>query len=123
MAKALRYNEGKPELDYLYTWYDALVEVAKVCQAGAEKYDVGNYLLGQDYRQLLGASARHQGKFGDYRQDDYDDESNRHHIAHAIWNLLQLLQLEVGPQIKGDVTNQFLFDNRIRPPVMKEDTE
>lgn len=123
MTEAMRHNEGKPELDYLHTWYHALCEVAAVCQKGGEKYVVGNYLLGQDYRQLLGASGRHQGKFGSPFEPDIDEESGRHHIAHAIWNLLQLLQLEVGPQLKDEVTNRFLFDNRIRPPMVKEDTE
>lgn len=115
--KAMRFNEGKPELDYLYTWYHALCEVAEVCQKGAEKYKVGNYLLGQDYRQLLGSSTRHIAEFGHPLLDDYDTESNRHHIAHAIWNLLQLLQLEVGPSVRADgESNQVVFDNRIRPP-------
>lgn len=116
--QAKRYNQDKPDLHYLHTWYDALCEVARVSMAGAEKYERGNYLLGQPYSQLLGCAERHVGKFGDFRRPDYDIEpdangkpgTGRHHIALAIWNLLQLLQHEVG---QGDGKK---WDNRLKPP-------
>lgn len=116
MTNAKRHNEGKPELHYLDTWFHALCEVAQVCQDGSKKYSRGNYLLGQDYSQLLSAAGRHQGKFGNHQLPDRDAETGRHHIAHAIWNLLQLLQLEVGPDLKHDGrSNREVFDNRLKP--------
>lgn len=114
-TQAKRYNSGKPELHYLDVWGDALGEVCQVCMKGAEKYERGNYLLGQPYSQLLSAAYRHISKFGDYRRPDHDDESGRHHIAHAIWNLLQLLQHETQPNpVIADGRNA--WDDRLRPP-------
>lgn len=112
MKQAKRYNQDKPDLHYLDPWFDALCEVARVCMKGAEKYERGNYLQGQPYSQLIGCAYRHQGKFGDFRRPDIDPETGRHHIAHAIWNLLQLLQHEVGsePLTAGG------WDDRLKPP-------
>ncbi len=111
MTDALRYNDGKPELHYLDTWYNAQCEVAQVCMKGAEKYERGNYLKGQPYSQLISAAYRHLGKFGDCRQPDREPESGRHHVAHAIWNLLQLLELDLT-----EVRKPKPRDDRLRPP-------
>lgn len=93
---ALRFNEGKPELDYLATWYDALCEVVKVCMANSEdhggKYPTGNYLLGQSDRQLLQCAYRHAMKAGSPHYDDIDPDDGCLHAAKAVWNLLQYLQ-------------------------------
>ncbi len=104
---ALRYNKGKPEMHYLDPWYDALAEVCLVCMQGAEKYERGNYLLGQSYSELLSASKRHEMKFGSPIYPDFDSESGRHHIAHAIWNLVQLLQAELNP-MQGTVDDRLM---------------
>lgn len=122
MNQAKRYNKDKPDLHYLHVWYDALCEVARVSMAGAEKYERGNFLLGQPYSELLGCAERHVGKFGDFRRPDVDIEpdangkpgTGRHHIALAIWNLLQLLQHEVGPE------GGKKWDNRLQPPGYKK---
>lgn len=96
MTKALRNDEGKPEMHYLHTWYDALAEVCQVCSQGALKYERGNYLRGQSLAQLLNCAERHIGKFGSPYYPDWDEESGRHHLAHAIWNLLQALQQHIN---------------------------
>jgi hypothetical protein len=114
--QALRDNSEKPDLHYLHTWYHALCEVCMVCQAGAKKYARGNYLKGQPHSQLLACAERHIGKFGNYKEDDYDTGekgTDRHHIALAIWNLLQLLENDL------DVTAKAKWDDRLRAP---EDT-
>lgn len=111
--QALRDNSEKPDLHYLHTWYHALCEVCMVCQAGAKKYARGNYLKGQPHSQLLACAERHIGKFGNYKEDDYDTGekgTDRHHIALAIWNLLQLLENDL------DVTAKAKWDDRLRVP-------
>jgi hypothetical protein len=111
--QALRDNNDKPDLHYLHTWYHALCEVCMVCQAGAKKYARGNYLKGQPHSQLLACAERHIGKFGNYKEDDYDvgpGGTDRHHIALAIWNLLQLLENELDPSAKAK------WDDRLRIP-------
>ena len=107
--QAKRYDVGKPKLEYLFTWRGALSELAQVCMKGEEKYERGNYLRGQPYSQLLNSATRHLFKFGDPNTPDTDEESGRHHIAHAIWNLLQLLEHEQAG--RGDE-----WDDRLRKP-------
>lgn len=111
-SQAKRFDTGKPELDYWDQWYEAMCEVARVCRQGAAKYEVGNYLLGQTYRELVNSGRRHTGKFASYRWNDYDEESSCHHLAHAIWNLMQCLQHEM--------TGAKQWDNRIKPPAVPE---
>jgi hypothetical protein len=108
--QALRHNENKPDLHYLHTWYNALCEVAQVCQAGAKKYARGNYLKGQPISQLLACAERHIMKYGSYKYSDRDEETKRHHIAHAIWNLLQALENDLDPEAKAK------WDDRLRIP-------
>jgi len=117
MADALRLDQGKPDLHYLDPWYDALCEVAQVCMGGEKKYARGNYLKGQTHSQLLSCARRHEMKFGSFRHTDIDPESGRHHLAHAIWNLLQLLQNDLDPATKEK------FDNRLRPPADDEQVQ
>lgn len=111
--QALRDNEAKPDLHYLHTWYHALCELCMVGMAGAKKYVRGNYLKGQPHSQLLACAERHIGKFGNHKENDYDTGpggTDRHHIALAIWNLLQLLENELDPVAKAK------WDDRLRIP-------
>lgn len=108
--QAQRNNADKPDLHYLHTWYNALCEVAQVCQAGAKKYARGNYLKGQPMSQLLSCAERHLMKFGSPAYSDCDEETKRHHLAHAIWNLLQALENDLNPTIKQR------WDDRLRIP-------
>lgn len=110
MAEALRYNTGKPDLHYLHAWYNALCEVCNVCTKGAEKYARGNYLKGQSMSQLLACAERHIFKYGSPKHSDYDEESGKHHLAHAIWNLLQALENDLDPEMKAR------FDDRLKVP-------
>lgn len=110
MKRAERHDKGKPELYYLDSWPTALNEVARVCTNGAKKYTRGNYLLGQPYSELISAAHRHGFKFGNHLTPDYDRESGCHHIAHQIWNLLQLLELALRKETADK------WDDRLCPP-------
>lgn len=120
MAGAKRYDAGKPALHYLHPWYDALCEIARVCTSGEAKYARGNYLLGQPYSKLLDAGERHRMKFGSFQYPDRDDESGCVHLAHSVWNDIQLLQQylafeKVGPDAMAD------WDDRLTPPTGEYD--
>jgi len=86
-ASGIKYDAGKPKLSYLP--YDALVEVAKVMEFGAQKYDKHNYKKGMEYTRLIDAAFRHLHQFNDGQ--DLDEESHLNHISHCISNLLMLL--------------------------------
>lgn len=117
--QAKRYNQGKPNLHYLDPWYHALCEVVRVCTKGEEKYERGNYLLGQPHSELLSAARRHEMKFGDTRRPDYDEESSCHHLAHAIWNLLQLLQTDMTTP----TDTRSKWDDRLRKPELTHEVK
>ena len=68
----------------------ALMEVAKVLDFGAQKYDRNNWLLGMDHSRLSDAALRHIAQYLD--GNDIDSESGLEHISHAACCILMLLQ-------------------------------
>lgn len=94
----VKYDSGKPRMSLIPP--DALVEVAKVMTFGAEKYDKNNWRKGISYERLLDAAERHIIKFGSHLWEDVDEESGINHLAHAIVNLMMLLQFELEGRSK-----------------------
>ena len=113
---ALRYNEDKPEVDYLACWYDALCEVAEVsarnCDDNGGKYPAGNFLKGQSDRQLLQSALRHLLKEISPHYDDHDEEDECREAAKCVWNLLQYLQ-NIALRERGEDVG---CDDRIHVP-------
>jgi hypothetical protein len=68
---------------------DALTMVAKVLTFGAYHYGDRNWESGFSWSRCIGSTWRHFIKW--VMGEEYDDESNLHHLAHAIANLLFLL--------------------------------
>lgn len=87
-----KFDGDKPRTDLLPT--GALLEVAEVFGFGAEKYGDYNYRAGGglDTRRLYGAALRHM--FAWAQGQEYDDESELKHMAHAATCLLMILDLE-----------------------------
>lgn len=96
----VKYDSGKPKMSLIPP--DALVEVGKVMTFGAEKYDENNWRKGINYERLLSAAERHIVKFGSHLWDDVDEESGVNHLAHAVVNLLMLLQFELEGRTELD---------------------
>lgn len=93
MTAALRYNAGKAELSYLLDLPRALTELCRVFEYGAAKYSRGNYKLGgKPDEEYLDAALRHVFAA---RTAARDPESGCLHLAHAIWNLAALIELNV----------------------------
>jgi hypothetical protein len=67
----------------------ALVEVAKVFTYGANKYDEYNFSQGAKNTTYIDASLRHINKY--LCNSNIDDESNLLHLAHAVSNLMMVL--------------------------------
>lgn len=95
-SQALRSNLGKPQLSQIRFFGTALSKLAKVMEKGREKYPdstpgVPNWTLGgKPDEEYLDAADRHITKF--VNGEHYDDEMGTHHLAHAAWNLLALLE-------------------------------
>lgn len=96
MSEALRFNNGKPKLSYFMRSFPWMVEaVARVKEFGANKYNDGNWRLGnKPDEEYLDSLCRHLTYFlaGEF----YDDDSGCSHLGHAVWNLCALAELNYG---------------------------
>lgn len=90
MSGGTKHDGGKEPLDLIP--YDSLVEIAKVLNFGAGKYQPFNWAKGIEYRRLLSATMRHVYQFNN--GEDADIESGHSHLAHAACCLLFLLWME-----------------------------
>lgn len=89
MKKAKHFDIGKVELQWLLGM-SGLDEVAKVGTYGASKYGQSNWRGGSEWMRYFGSSVRHITKC--IRGEWLDDESNLPHLAHAVYNLLILME-------------------------------
>lgn len=87
-----KYDQGKPRFSLLPL--RALEEQVKVLTFGAEKYspDGWRHVPNADER-YADASLRHIMAY--LSGEDYDSESNLHHLAHAQCCLSFMLELEL----------------------------
>jgi len=84
---ARRYDAGKPRFELIPP--DALIEVAKVYEMGAEKYDADNWVKGMSWRRVVGSMLRHTMSW--LGGEDVDKESGVAHMAHVAWGALTLI--------------------------------
>ena len=80
--------DGKLPVE-LVPWLPVL-EVARVLQFGANKYDDWNWYKGLPITTCMGSALRHCFKF--MMGEDNDDESGLPHLAHACCNIMFALQ-------------------------------
>jgi hypothetical protein len=102
-TKALRHNQGKPELARIRQFGVALEQLAAVQAYGAGKYSDFNFLKGgKPDAEYMDALDRHMLAF--YGGEQYDSESNCLHLAHAAWNILAMMRLNYSnlPPTKED---------------------
>lgn len=85
---AIKYDSGKPRLDLVSR--DALEELGKVLGFGADKYGANNWSKGMDWSRCYGAALRHI--MASLDREDSDPESGLDHLAHAMANLMFLLE-------------------------------
>lgn len=107
-AKVLTINEGRKDDQGKYkpslVPALALIEVAKVFTFGAQKYGANNWRGGMDWSRYLDAEDRHilTWKTG----ERFDKESGISNLAHAICNLMMLLESEILNLGTDDVNQQ-----------------
>lgn len=88
--KGTKFDDEKPKMALIPA--KGLVEVAKVMTFGAKKYGNFNWKKGIAYTRLLSATLRHINAI--QQGNDYDDETGIHHAAHAVCNLLMLIETD-----------------------------
>lgn len=92
MVSALRYNTGKAPLTYVLGLPKALTALARVFEQGAIKYAPDNWRKGgKPDQEYLDSATRHILKY--VAGEKFDPETGAQHIAHAIWNLAVLIEL------------------------------
>lgn len=93
---AVKADENKPRTDLMPP--DALMAVADVLAYGAKKYEPHNWEKGLEWSRVYAATLRHLYAF--WSGEDYDPESEKHHLAHAACNCLMLFELaRVHPEL------------------------
>ena len=108
---SLRYNEDKPEMFYWMMWPKSAEAVSRVCEYGATKYDELNYTKAtaetNPPKEYVSACGRHLTAACRYlitknTDDLYDKESGCLHVAHAIWNLMMLIDYIIPVDARRD---------------------
>lgn len=72
---------------------DPLIQIAKVLDFGAKKYDAYNWAKGIKYSRVYSALLRHV--FAWWKGENNDPETGLPHLAHAGCCLLFLLQYDL----------------------------
>ena len=84
---AYRDNADKPR--YSLITHIGLLELARVYTHGAKKYADDAWRKGMSWRETFDSAERHMQKF--LAGEDFDEDSGLHHMAHAAWNCLTLV--------------------------------
>ena len=87
-----KYDQGK--LDWSLLPFKELEELVTIYEFGQKKYYRDSWKQGFEYSKLFSAALRHM--FDWWQGNKNDAESNRHLLAHAIWNLLTLMYMEMN---------------------------
>ena len=85
---AVKYDNDKARFDLIPP--NALTELAQVYTMGAKKYADRNWEKGMMYGRLFGAALRHLFAF--WCGEDKDKESGLHHLAHAAFSCLAIVE-------------------------------
>lgn len=93
-AMAMRYNEGKPQMSYLFHYPHAMEALVKVLEQGAIKYEAMNWKKGnKPDGEYLDAAGRHI--FKHVNEGVHDEDIGVIHLAQAVWNLMTLIELNM----------------------------
>lgn len=83
--------KGRKDIELFTAPPQGLEEYGRVCAYGSNgKYAPNNWRLGFDWSLSANALLRHYLKW--VGGEDKDQESNLHHLAHAAWHCLVLVQ-------------------------------
>lgn len=88
-GQGIKYDQGKP--DYSLLPFASVDDVVSVMTYGAEKYDRFNWKNVSEIRYQA-AAMRHISAY--MQGESADTETGHSHLAHAVCNLLFLMELE-----------------------------
>lgn len=95
-----KFDHGKTRWSLLFG-LKAVRMVARVFTYGAKKYAPNNYKYVSGWRwRYMDAALRHMDSY--LSGEILDPESGEHHLAHAISNLVMLLDNELNNMPNGD---------------------
>lgn len=99
--KALRFNEGKPELSYVLSMPRALVALSWVFARGAVKYARGQWKAGgKPDEEYIDSAMRHLLALANGER--FDPDLGTMHAAQVMWNMGALIQLTEGELVDPD---------------------
>lgn len=88
-SEATKDDKNKPQ--YALIPADSLQETVEVLTDGASKYGAYNWVSGTHWSRYFSAAMRHLWAFWNPLVSDFDEETGKHHLAHAICCLMFLL--------------------------------
>jgi hypothetical protein len=83
-VRGRKADEGK--LPWHLLPFDVLEQIVEILRLGAVKYDARNWENGLAYSRTFAATMRHM--FAWWRGEELDAESGKHHLAHALCELM-----------------------------------
>lgn len=101
--EGVKYDGNKLRFDLLP--FDALIEVVKVYTFGALKYLPDNWRKGLKWSRVFGALCRHSIAW--FLGEEKDVETGIHHMAHAAWCCLTLMNYS---KTHVDLDDRYKFD-------------
>ena len=89
----LKYDQDKPKLALVFRGFSkALWQVGEVGTFGANKYAPDSW-QGVEQERYQDALLRHLFLY--FQGEKIDEESGYNHLAHAAWNALAILNMEL----------------------------
>ena len=101
LKEGAKFDIGKNRYDLLDPY--SLDEVTKIYSFGCKKYEDHNWRKGIKWSRVFGALMRHSWAF--WRGEEIDPDSGLHHMAHAAWNCLALINYS---KYRKDFDDRFL---------------
>lgn len=95
---AVKFDDNKPAYDLIAK--QGLHELALVYTFGAKKYARRNWEKGMNWCRVFGAIMRHSWAW--FRGETLDPESGLHHMAHAAFGCLALVEYHYTKAGKDD---------------------
>ena len=90
-----RYNEGKPQLRYMFCFPGAWEMLARVLEQGEKKYSIYNFMKRAPASELFDSMMRHLNAW--WNGEDDAPETGISHLACAMFNMTQLCESIQNP--------------------------
>ena len=113
-----RLDDGKPRYDLIPT--DALLALAELYRAGAEKYEERGWEKGMRWGRCFASMLRHAYRW--WKGEQIDPDTGAHHMIAVAWNAIALFHYDtqaLGEDDRPEQTRARGWDAAL-PPVMRE---